>query len=83
MARKKRLEGVAMVNIEEIPALEDIRNRLITECHAEPVDQRAGYINGILDMYNEAKKRQEKLLGLGKEIKGDEYISPVKQKGGS
>jgi hypothetical protein len=36
--------------------IENARNRLITECHKEPEAQRSGYINGVLDMYNEARK---------------------------
>jgi hypothetical protein len=36
--------------------LEDLRNRLILECKVEPQEQRAGYVNGVLDMYNLAKK---------------------------
>lgn len=38
--------------------LEDIRNRLITECRKEPEHERPGYVNGILDFYNEIKKLQ-------------------------
>ncbi len=45
------------VEIKE--TLEDIRNRLITECHKEPQEQRSGYVNGVLDMFN-AVKRLEK-----------------------
>jgi hypothetical protein len=52
------------VEIKE--TLEDIRNRLITECHREPEVQRSGYVNGILDFYN-AIKHQEDLESLKKE----------------
>jgi hypothetical protein len=39
--------------------IEDIRNRLITECKREPEANRAGYINGVLDMYNEVRRQNE------------------------
>jgi len=42
------------VNVKE--TLEDIRNRLITECKREQESERAGYVNGVLDMYNAAKE---------------------------
>lgn len=44
------------VEIKE--TLEDIRNRLVTQCRYEPEAQRAGYINGVLDMYNATKKKE-------------------------
>jgi len=43
--------------------LEEIRNRLISDCTKEPVDQRSGYINGILDFYSAAKKQREENEG--------------------
>ena len=45
--------------VETKETLEDVRNRLITECHAEPAEQKSGYVNGVLDMYNAAKKLQK------------------------
>lgn len=45
--------------IEIKETLEDIRNRLITECQREPEVQRAGYVNGVLDMYNAARKLKD------------------------
>lgn len=44
--------------VETKETLEDIRNKLITECRSEPEKERPGYINGILDMYNAARKLQ-------------------------
>ena len=49
--------------------IEDVRNRLITECRREQEAERAGYVNGVLDMYNAAKE-----LERGK----DEYHRPIK-----
>jgi hypothetical protein len=40
-------------------SLEDIRNRLIQDCSKEPEQQRSGYVNGILDFYNAAKKQEK------------------------
>jgi hypothetical protein len=45
--------------VEVKETLEDIRNRLITDCKREPEAERAGYINGLLDMYNAARKLQK------------------------
>lgn len=45
--------------VEVKETLEDIRNRLITECHKEPEAQRSGYVNGVLDLYNAVKKQQK------------------------
>lgn len=45
--------------VETKETLEDVRNKLITECHREPELQRSAYINGVLDMYNATKKLQE------------------------
>ena len=67
-----------MVKIEEIHSLEDIRNRLISACTAEPAEQRSGYINGILDMYNESKKRQALLLEMNIKESENEHISSAK-----
>ena len=39
--------------------IEDVRNRLITECRREQESERAGYVNGVLDMYNEAKRLEK------------------------
>lgn len=45
--------------VETKETLEDIRNRLITECRREPEAERAGYVNGVLDMFNAVKKLQK------------------------
>lgn len=47
-----------MVETEE--TLESVRNKLLTECPREPENQRSGYVNGVLDMYNAVKKLQRK-----------------------
>ncbi len=52
--------------VETKETLEDIRNRLITECRREPEIERPGYVNGILDFYN-AIKHQEDLASSKKE----------------
>ena len=39
--------------------IEEIRNRLITESRLQPELTRPGYVNGVLDFYNEIKKREE------------------------
>jgi len=44
----------------EQESIESIRNRLITECRAEPEKERPGYVNGVLDFYNELRKQQDK-----------------------
>ncbi len=53
----------------EIISLEEIRNKLLTESRIEDEQQKAGYVNGVLDMYNEAKKRQKALIESEKEGK--------------
>lgn len=68
-----------MVKLHEIPDLSDMRNKLVLDCKLEPEEQRAGYVNGVLDMYNEAKKRQEQLLAVGKEM-DNEHNSTAEQK---
>lgn len=50
------------VEIKE--TIEDIRNRLLTECKKEPEEQRAGYVNGILDFYNTLRMQQDKEIEL-------------------
>lgn len=47
--------------------IEEIRNRLITESKQQPEQTRPGYVNGVLDFYNEIKKREEALIGSRKE----------------
>lgn len=39
--------------------LEESRNRLIAESRRETGNERPGYINGVLDMYNAAKNQQK------------------------
>ena len=46
--------------VEINETLEDVRNRLITECRREQDSERPGYVNGILDMYSAVKKLREK-----------------------
>ena len=46
--------------VEAVETLEEIMNRLLNGCRKEPEAQRSGYINGVLDMYNEAKKAYNK-----------------------
>ena len=48
-----------MPPIEVKETLEDVRNKLITECKREPETERPGYVNGILDMYNAVRKLQD------------------------
>jgi len=43
----------------DISTIEDARNDLMTHCPKEPPEQRAGYINGVLDMYNAAKRLRD------------------------
>ena len=45
------------VNVKE--TLEDVRNRLLTECRREQESERAGYVNGVLDFYNEVRKLKD------------------------
>lgn len=37
----------------------NIRDRLLQESRLQPEVTRPGYVNGVLDMYNAAKKLQE------------------------
>jgi len=46
--------------VVEKESIESIRNRLITECRTEPEKERPGYVNGVLDYYNELRKQQDK-----------------------
>ena len=52
-----------------IQTLEEIRDMLLKETpqQGESTDKRSGFVNGILDMYNAVKNRQDKLLALAKE----------------
>jgi hypothetical protein len=49
-----------------IQTLEEIRDMLLKETpqQGESADKRSGFVNGILDMYNATKNRQDKLLSL-------------------
>jgi hypothetical protein len=49
-----------------IPTLEEIRDMLLKETPQQSADpqNRSGFVNGILDMYNAVKNRQDKLLGI-------------------
>jgi hypothetical protein len=51
---------------EHIQTLEEIRDMLLKETpkQGESADKRSGFVNGILDMYNLMKNRQDKLLAL-------------------
>lgn len=57
-----------MKNLEEvhIQTLEEIRDMLLKETpqQGESADKRSGFVNGVLDMYNATKNRQDKLLAL-------------------
>jgi hypothetical protein len=46
--------------VETKETLEGARNRLITESKLEPELQWPAYINGIMDMYNAAKRLSDK-----------------------
>lgn len=45
--------------VEVKETFEDVRNKLITDCRKEPEAERAGYINGVLDLYNAAKRLEK------------------------
>ena len=47
--------------------IEEIRNRLLTESRLQPEQNRPGYVNGVLDFYNELKKKEEIPVGQRKE----------------
>lgn len=49
-----------------IQTLEEIRDMLLKETpqQGESADKRSGFVNGILDMYNCMKNRQDKLLAM-------------------
>jgi hypothetical protein len=49
-----------------IQTLEEIRDMLLKETpkQGESADKRSGFVNGILDMYNCVKNRQDKLLAI-------------------
>ena len=59
---------MAKAKAEEIsvPTLEEIRDKLLKETtkQGESADKRSGFVNGVLDMYNEVKKRQDQLIEL-------------------
>ena len=50
-----------------LETLEEVRNRLIIESRLQPEHQRTGYVNGVLDMYNLVKKREDSMLAEKKE----------------
>jgi hypothetical protein len=49
-----------------IQTLEEIRDMLLKETPVQSQDpqNRAGFVNGVLDFYNATKNRQDKLLAL-------------------
>jgi hypothetical protein len=57
-----------MIKSEEIhiQTLEEIRDMLLKETpqQGEDPQKRSGFVNGVLDMYNLMKNRQDKLLSM-------------------
>lgn len=72
--------------------LEEIRDCLITNSRMQKEDQRAGYVNGILDFYNEIKKQEKTptkrsgemdiLVPLNKKVVVEPEAKKEKSKGG-
>jgi hypothetical protein len=49
-----------------IPTIEELRDSLLKETpqQGESADKRSGFVNGVLDMYNAIKKRQDTMIEL-------------------
>lgn len=60
--RRRYRDGLCLKEKINMPeSLEEIRNRLIMESSAQPEEWRPGYVNGILDFYSQAKRKEEAL----------------------